>query len=69
MFVAPAMARRDWQAMLADLRHLCRAGGGVSAADSVLLVPLDEEELPDITVLGSNNVLPLLQGGVLKIML
>lgn len=63
------MARRDWQAMLADLRHLCRAGGGMSAADSVLLVPLDEEELPDITVLGSNNMLPLLRDDVLKIML
>ena len=41
----------------------------MAAEDSVLLVPLDEEEAPDITVLGSNNVLPLLRDDVLKIML
>ena len=67
VFVAPELLKKHLLRLQADLQRLL--AGHLSAGDSVLLVPLREEESGQIVCWGDNNILPHLEKKPLKIIL
>ena len=68
VFTAAFMHKRDLKALHADLKRLY-ARRPLSPADSVLLLPLRDEHVPKILVLGQNNIRTNLTEKKLKIIL
>jgi len=68
VFVAAAMEKKHIMLLRGSLRRLF-ARYPLSPADSLILIPLRDEHVTDIEVFGNNNILPVLQEKLLKIVL
>ena len=68
VFAAPGMGKKDLVKMQLALRQLF-ARHPLVPGDSVCIIPLRDEYVPDIAVFGSNNMPPLLEEKKLKVML
>ncbi|MCW5921256.1 MAG: CRISPR-associated endonuclease Cas2 [Saprospiraceae bacterium] len=68
VFVAPYLERKHLVRLRGALKQ-CYARQPLSPDDSLLLVPLREEYVADIEVLGVNNIITALAEKPLKIML
>lgn len=67
MFVAPELEKKQLLRLQADLQRLL--AGHLGPGDSLLIVPLRDEHLPEIYILGLNNILSNLEEKPLKIIL
>lgn len=67
MFVAPELAKKQLLRLQADLQRLL--AGHLAPGDSLIVVPLRDEHLPEIHVLGLNNILSYFDEKPLKIIL
>ena len=67
VFVAPELAKKQLLRLQADLQRLL--AGHLAPGDSLIVVPLRDEHLPEIHVLGLNNILSYFDEKPLKIIL
>ena len=67
VFVAPHLDKKQLARVLADLQRLL--AGRHAPGDSLLLVPLRDEHVAEIRVIGDNNILTELEKFPLKIIL
>lgn len=67
MFVAPELTKKQLLRLQADLQRLL--AGHLTPGDSLLIVPLRDEHLPEIHILGDNNILSFFEKKPLKIIL
>lgn len=68
VFAAPHLGKKDLMKLQLALRQLF-ARRPLAPGDSVCVIPLRNEYVPDIGVFGTNNILPALEEKKLKVML